>query len=188
MSSSSPSSSPVAAPTPALRVLQVVVGGMTSGIVLIGVAFALILPLAAPPLMAVLAVVVVAAAMHLLIERVGYRVAPLAASEPVAQTHQQAQAAFQRLLFVRAVLAETPALIGIVVAFAWSPSSWFTYAVGAVLAVALVARHAWPTARSVDRVVVALEADGTGSGIREVLGLTAAQPGRTGSGDVTESG
>ena len=74
---------------------------------------------------------------------------------------------------MRVVLCETPALVGIVVAFVAPPSSWFTYAVGATLAVVLVTRHAWPSPRSVDRVVDALEADGARSGIRETLGTTA---------------
>ena len=71
------SPSPTASPTPALRVLQVVVGGMTAGIVLIGVAFALILPLATPSLAAVVGLVVLGVVLHLVVERVGYRADPL---------------------------------------------------------------------------------------------------------------
>ncbi len=165
------SPSPAPRPTPALRGLQIVVGSMTAGIILIGIAFALILPLTAPPVTGVLGLVVLAAALHLLIERAGYRAPALPAGAPEAQTRQVAQATFQRLLLIRTILAETPALVGIVVAFVVAPSSWFTYAVGAVLAVALVVRHAWPTTRTVDRVVAVLEAGGTPSGIRAVLGL-----------------
>jgi len=167
----SPSPTPDSSPTPALRGLQIVVGSMTAGIILIGIAFALILPLAAPPVLGVVGLVVLAASLHLLIERQGYRAAPLPPGATVARTRQVAQATFQRLLFIRAILAETPALAGIVVAFVVVPSSWFTYAVGAALALVLVTRHAWPTSRTVDRVVAVLEAGGTPSGIHEVLGL-----------------
>ena len=84
--------------------------------------------------------------------------------------------AFQGSLMRRLALAESVAIIGLVLAFVGGRTV-LVYDLGAAVSVLLLALHVWPSMRTVDRVVEHLERDGAHTGLRELLGL-GGSPGR----------
>lgn len=158
-------------PTPVMRSLKILVGGIAGGIVLMGVALAFILKFTAPPLWAVVVLLVIGLGAHTLIKAVGYRVRPIPAQTPSQEAGTRSMGVFRSLMMLRMALAESVALIGIVLAFITTQRSWLVFAVGAAVSLLLIALHVWPSRSSVDRVVVGLEKDGARTGLHDILGL-----------------
>ncbi|GAA4675266.1 hypothetical protein [Nocardioides nanhaiensis] len=150
---------------------RTVVGAVMGSLVVIGLTLWVTLPpdeaLSAPDPVAAAGLVVAGLALHLVIEAVGYRAPALPPGQDTATTSRQAGERLMSGTVLRLALSETIAFVALALTFVLTPSTILTYAVGAVVSLALLARHAWPSARVVDRVATALEADGARSGLRE---------------------
>jgi len=158
-------------PTPVMRSLKILVGGIAGGIVFMAVALAFVLRFTAPPLWAVVVLLLLGIGADALIRTVGYRVKPLAPQTPSQEAGTRSMGVFRSLMMMRMALAESVALIGIVLAFITTQRSWLVFAVGAAVSLLLIALHVWPSRSSVDRVVVSLEKDGARTGLHDILGL-----------------
>lgn len=156
---------------PVMQSLKVLVGGISGGIVLMGVALAFILKFTAPPLWAVAVLLLVGLGAQTVITTVGYRAKPVPVQTPIREAGALSMRVFRSLMMVRMALAESVALLGIVLAFVTTGTSWLLFAVGAAVSLLLMALHVWPSRSTVDRVVTALEKDGARTGLHEVLGL-----------------
>ena len=150
---------------------RTVVGAVMGSLVVIGLTLWVTLPpdeaLAAPDPLAAGGLVVAGLALHLLIEAIGYRAPALTPGQDHATTSKQAGERLMSGTVLRLALSETIAFVALALTFVLTPSTILTYAVGALVSLGLLARHAWPSARVVDRVATALEADGARTGLRE---------------------
>lgn len=124
-----------------------------------------------PPLWLLAAQVVAALAIHLLLSAVGYRTPALAPGTPPQQAATRSVAAFSSTTILRMVLAESVAIVSVAAAFVVTQGEYVAYLTGGVLALVLLAVHAFPTERTVARVQASLERDGATSHLREKLGL-----------------
>jgi len=162
---------------PVMTSLKVLVGGISGGIALMGVALAFILKFTAPPLWAVAVLLLIGLGAHTVIVAVGYRAKPLPPQTPTRDAGALSMRVFRSLMMVRMALAESVALLGILLAFVTTGTSWLLFAVGAAVSLLLIALHVWPSRSTVDRVVTALEKDGARTGLHETLGLGDGPPG-----------
>lgn len=167
------------AASPVLTSLKLLVGTVMGSLVVMGAALWLVLGAGAPPLWVVVLLLVLGVVVQVVIQAVGYRVQPIPAHTDAAEVSRLAATAFRTSLMVRLALAESVALIGLVLAFA-AGHTVLGYAVGAAVSLLLLALHAWPSLRSIDRVVAALEADGARTGLRSLLGVGGPQDGTLG--------
>jgi len=149
---------------PVMTSLKVLVGGISGGIALMGVALAFILKFTAPPLWAVAVLLLNGLGAHTVIVAVGYSAKPLPPQTPTRDAGALSMRVFRSLMMVRMALAESVALLGILLAFVTTGTSWLLFAVGAAVSLLLIALHVWPSRSSVDRVVTALEKDGARTG------------------------
>ena len=123
-------------PTPQQRILAV---SLMGGIVLIGLALAAVLPLdEAPPTWVTIGLVAAGVAVHVGLDAFGYR--PTSA-DPVA--------AYQAGMILRSAFSEAIAIVAAGLAFVLPEGGFATYAVGAGVAIALMAIHVWPSDRAV---------------------------------------
>ena len=123
-------------PTPQQRILA---ASLMGGIVLIGLALAAVLPLdEAPPNWVTIGLVAAGVAVHVGLDTFGYR--PTSA-DPVA--------AYQAGMILRSAFSEAIAIVAAGLAFVLPEGGFATYAVGAGVAVALMAIHVWPSDRAV---------------------------------------
>ena len=172
--------------SPAMQTLRLLVGAVVGAIFLMAVAFSFVLGFGAPPLWTVVALLLLGVVVYVVLDRTGYRVPAVDPQLPQEQARAQAIAAFQGSLIRRLVLAESVAIIAIVLAFV-AGRTVLVYDVGAAVSVLLLAVHVWPSIRTVDRVVAALERDGARTGLREMLGFGGPQSGSP-DGPVTRLG
>lgn len=160
---------------------------LVSGILFMGVALAFILKLVAPPVIPLVLLLVVGVLTHLWIGATTARIRPLTgrgngsgggggSGGDATVVRAEALASFRNRFTVRIVLSETPALLGIVLAFVFPPRAWLVYAVGAVISWTLVALHVWPTRRALEPIIDALESGGADSGLRELFGFGPGSP------------
>jgi F0F1-type ATP synthase membrane subunit c/vacuolar-type H+-ATPase subunit K len=156
--------------SPAMQTLRLLVGAVVGAIFLMAVAFSFVLGFAAPALWTVLVLLLLGAVVYAVLDRTGYRVAAIYPQLPADQARAQAITAFQGSLIRRLVLAESVAIVAIVLAFV-AGRSVLVFDVGAAVSVLLLAVHVWPSIRTVDRVVAGLERDGAHTGLREMLGF-----------------
>jgi hypothetical protein len=165
-----------------LQTLRMLVGATVAALFLMAVALMFVLGFGAPDLWAVVLLLVAGAVMYALLETVGYRVRPISRELPAEQAREAAVASFRSSVMLRLSLAESVALVGLVLAFV-AGRTVLLYDIGAAVSVLLLAVHVWPSMRSVDKVVSGLERDGARTGLRELLGFG----GRT-DGPVTRLG
>ena len=156
--------------TAVMQTLRMLVGAVVAALFLMAVALSFVLGFTAPPLWAVVLLLVLGAVVHLALDRVGYRLEPISPTLPAEEARTAAVRAFQGSLMRRLALAESVAIIGLVVAFVGGRTV-LVYDLGAALSVLLLALHVWPSMRTVDRVVEQLDRDGARTGLRELLGL-----------------
>ncbi len=156
--------------TPVMQTLRMLVGAVVAALFLMAVAISVVLGFAAPPWWAVLLLLVLGAVVYLALDRLGYRVAPVSPALPPDEARTKAVSAFQASLMRRLALAESVAIIGLVLAFVGGRTV-LIYDLGAAISVLLLALHVWPSIRTVDRVVSELERDGAHTGLREMLGF-----------------
>lgn len=121
----------------------------------------------------VAAVVLLAVMDGLVLTVLGYRAAALPPGLPSDQAAARSRTAYQTSMFVRLACAEIPMLVSMALAFRTLSGGLFVVLVGVLGTIVLLLVHAWPTARSVDRVSENLERTGTRSYLRESLGVPA---------------
>ncbi|MEP6650567.1 MAG: hypothetical protein ABJA74_11760 [Lapillicoccus sp.] len=167
--------------SPAMQTLRFLVGAVIGALFLMAVALMFVLGLGAPPPVSVALLLLLGAAVYFVIETVGYRVKPVATDLSQDAARQEGMRQFQSSLIRRLALAESIAIIGILLAFI--ARTVIVYDVGASVSILLLLVHVWPSERTVDRVVTGLERDGGRTGLREMLGL-----GGTTDGPVTRLG
>ncbi|HWI33963.1 MAG TPA: hypothetical protein VNS83_06600 [Lapillicoccus sp.] len=156
--------------SPVVLTLRMLVGAVVGALFLMAVALMFVLGFGAPPLWAVLLLLLIGVAVYAVLQSFGYRVKPVSPSLPPEQARDAAMNAFRSTLMLRLTLAESVAIIGIALAFV-AGRTVLLYDLGAAISVLLLAVHVWPSLRTVDRVVAGLEADGARTGLREVLGF-----------------
>jgi hypothetical protein len=164
-----------------MQTLRFLVGAVIGALFLMAVALMFVLGLGAPPPASVLLLLLMGAGVYFLIERVGYRVTPLSPEDSPEQAREEGMRQFQSSLIRRLALAESVAIIGILLAFI--AGTVLVFDVGASVTVLLLLVHVWPSERTVDRVVSGLEREGARTGLREMLGF-----GGTSDGPVTRLG
>lgn len=101
----------------------------------------------------------------LLVQSVGYRVAPLAFGDAPAV----AAGRYQQSMLIRFVLIEVPIILGIAATFVLPYGVW-TYVVVLVVGLPSMFFHVWPSRRVVDKIATRLESGGVPSGLREAFG------------------
>jgi hypothetical protein len=164
-----------------MQTLRFLVGAVIGALFLMAVALMFVLGLGTPPLLTLFLLLLLGAGAYLVIETVGYRVKPLAPDLSEDAARQEGMKQFQSSLMRRLALAESVAVIGILLAFI--AKTVLVYDVAAAISILLLLIHVWPSERSVDRVVADLERDGARTGLREMLGF-----GGTSDGPVTRLG
>ncbi len=165
--------------TAVMQTLRMLVGAVVAALFLMAVALSLVLGFAAPPLWTVVLLLVLGVVAHLALDRIGYRVPAISPSLPAEEMRSAAVRAFQSSLMRRLAVAESVAIVGLLLAFAGGRTV-LVYDLGAAISVLLLALHVWPSLRTVDRVVGQLERDGADTGLRGMLGF-----GGTAGGAVT---
>lgn len=175
-----PSSSPSTRrpKSPALQTLRFLVGAVIGALFLMAVALMFVLGLGAPPLLSVVLVLMLGAGLYFLIETVGYRVKGVPGHLTGDAARQEGMRQFQSSLMRRLAMAESVAIVGILLAFLGR--TVLIYDVAASVSILLLMMHVWPSERTVDRVVSGVERDGATTGLREMLGF-----GRPPNGPVT---
>jgi len=150
---------------------RTVVGAVMGSLVVIGLTLWVTLPpeeaLDAPDPLAAVGLLAAGAAVHLVLESLGYRATPIEPGLDAETTRTRAGERLMSGVVLRLAISETPAFVALALTFVLTPSTILTYAVGAVVSLALLARHAWPSARVIDKVATALERDGARTGLRE---------------------
>jgi len=166
----SPSPGRPAGLVPSFRLLA---SALVSGILFMGVALAFILTFVAPPVVPLVLILAVGVVAHLSIgaNTSRIRALPSGTGSDAEAARATALVAFRNRFMVRIVLSETPALLGIVLAFVFVPRAWLVYAAGAVVSWTLVALHVWPSRRTLEPIIDALESGGAESGLRELFGF-----------------
>ena len=162
--------------SPAMKTLRFLVGAVIGALFLMAVALMFVLGLGPPPLLSVALLLALGAGVHFLIETVGYRVTAVDPSQSEDAAREEGMKQFQSSLMRRLALAESIAIIGILLAFI--AKTVIIYDVGASISILLLMIHVWPSERSVDRVVTSLERAGAQTGLREMLGFGGTQDGR----------
>lgn len=130
-----------------------------------------------PPAWLLGAQVVAALAIHLLLTAVGYRTPAIAPGTPPDQAATRSAAAFSSTTILRMVLSESIAIVSVAAAFIVTQGEYVAYLTGALLALALLAFHAFPRERTISKVQASLEREGGTSFLREKLGAPAQQTG-----------
>lgn len=151
-------------------------GAFMGALVVIGIVFSFELGTkASPPTWVPLAQVVAGLVIHFLVEAIGYRPEPLDPSMSDEDAAQAGRMRWQSTMMLRFAIIEALAIASLVGAFVLDRGVW-TYAGGALVALALMAIHVWPGSRSVARTADALESRGQASFLREAFGVPAAGP------------
>ncbi len=166
---------PQATPDPhaAARAVRTLALAVVSAPALILVALLLVLPTSfddAPSTPVALGLVGLVLLGVLAAEVLGFRAAPLSATEHA--DHDAARSAafgrYQALMFVRVALTELPVLAGVALSFALEAGAWPAL-VTIVLGVPAMAFEVWPSRRNVGRVAARLEAGGVRSGLDDAF-------------------
>lgn len=156
--------------TAVMQTLRMLVGAVVAALFLMAVALSLVLGFGAPPLWTVGVLLALGVGAHLALDRVGYRVAAISPSLSAEEARAAAVRAFQSSLMRRLAIAESVAILGLLLAFAGGHTV-LVYDLGAAISVLLLALHVWPSLRTTDRVVGALERDGADTGLRGLMGF-----------------
>lgn len=161
------------AATPFALSARILSGTLMAALVFIGISLFFVLGTdTTPPTWVPLAQLAAGIAIHFVVEAIGYRPQPLDPSMSDEDAATAARTRWQSSMILRFALIEAIAIVSIVVAFVVDGGVW-TYAVGALVSLALMALHVWPAARSVGKTADALEAQGQSSFLREAFGVPA---------------
>ncbi|MEO7269379.1 MAG: hypothetical protein ABIW49_09275 [Knoellia sp.] len=173
MTTTPPAADPATAFALSARMLS---GSLMGALVFLGVAMSFVLGTAAsPPVWVPLAQILAGAVMYFVVEAIGYRPQPLDPGMSDVDAATAGRVRWQSSMILRFALIEVIAIVSLVAAFVIDGGVW-TYAVGALVSLALMAVHVWPGVRSISRTADALEAQGRTSFLREAFGLPAPGP------------
>lgn len=161
-----------------LRNLQRVVASIALSLVVLAVAAFAVAPAggAVPPWWVLPVQVLAGLAVHVACAAVGYRVAP---AEPHGDEDRIAAtsfARFQSATVLRLALSESIAIASLAGALVLKSGGGWVYVGGALVSLALLWRHAWPTERTITTTEASLERGGAPSYLRRALGLPDAGP------------
>ncbi|MFD1947989.1 hypothetical protein [Nocardioides aestuarii] len=126
--------------------------------------------LAAPATLLLVAIPAAGAAVHVLLESIGYRVQPIAPGTPEDDARGQAVARWQASMIQRFALSESIAIVSLALCFVVEQGGYVLLLLGCATSLTLMAVHVFPWSRPVGKVADALERDGARSGLREVFG------------------
>jgi hypothetical protein len=121
------------------------------------------------PIWAPTAVILFGLAMAVLIPLVGYRAPAIAPGTGVDEAKALALKALQGTMMLRYALADVVGLGSVAVALVVEQGGLLPCFLGAVISMALMFQHVWPSDRIVDRLRDALERAGGRSYLREAL-------------------
>lgn len=168
------SQTPEADPRLFARVYRILSTAMTSAAVLVGLVGTIAIarinrPVDRPWLVAV--PFLLALALHLLAERIGYRVRALEpTSLPPART-RSSQMAWQSTAILRLAITESLGIIGLAFAFVLSHGQLVMLWTSVALSLGLMLFHGQPWRRPVLKVTAGLEAGGATSSLPEMFGV-----------------
>lgn len=149
-----------------------IVGAGMSAVVMFGLVAFVVIPGQQVSAITVIVPIVVAAGVLLACEVIGFRgVIAQSARHDKESTMTSARAIFQTTAMLRFALAETPALVGLALAFSAQPPSRVPAWIGAALAFALLALVAYPGRRQIAKLQANLERDRQPSYLAETLGM-----------------
>lgn len=132
----------------------------------------LVIPGQQPGTITIIVPVVVAVGALLACEVLGFRgVMPQKAYKAKESTMASARTVFQTTTILRFALSETPALVGLALAFSAQPASRAPAWIGSALAFVLLAVEAYPGRRQIAKLQANLEQDGKSSYLAEALGI-----------------
>lgn len=164
-----------------LRMMRMIVATYLAVIPLMGVVMAFVVPAedpwGMPDVLGLALPVVVGVAAWAGIVTVGLRVPPLPASH-VEVAPGAGASVYQSTMFVRMALATAPALVSIALLFALPHATMITFAIGAVISLALLAVYAYPNRYNARLVERRLDSAGARSRLAEgfVLGRSPEAP------------
>lgn len=107
---------------------------------------------------------------ELVLRSIGYRTVVLARGLTKDQAMAQSRLSYQAALFRRTAISELPMIVSLALSFT-IPGGFYIVLFGCAAALNLLARHIWPSERSVERTQASLELNGARSHLREALGL-----------------
>ena len=119
-----------------MQTLRFLVGAVIGALFLMAVALMFVLGISAPPLLSVALLLMLGAGRHFLIESVGYRVKAVDANQSEDAARQEGMKQFQSSLMRRLAVAESVAVIGILLAFI--AKTVIIYDVGASISILLL--------------------------------------------------
>lgn len=167
---------PATSTTAFAQSVRILSGALMGALVMMGLVLFLVLGTdATPPLWVPIAQLVAGVAVHLLVEAIGYRPAPLAPSMSDNEADAAARTAWQSAQMMRFALIEAIAIGSFVLAFVID-GGVVTYVGGALVSLALMAVHVWPGSRPVGKTAAALEAQGRKTTLREAFGQSSPGP------------
>jgi len=157
---------------------RVLAGSLAGGVLVLAVAMWFVLgsaddALAAPPLALLVALPVVGVVVHVVLDVIGYRPAPLDPALRADEAAREAMVRYQTGTVLRFAVSESVAIVAIAASFVVSSGGYLLVLGGCAVTLVLVAVHVWPWRRPVDRTATALERDGARSGLRETFGVGA---------------
>lgn len=167
-------SSPAAPDTSWATPTRILAASLMWALVLIGIALYFVLgerDMSSPPLVVPVVQIGVGVGVHLLLEAIGYRTAPLSPSLSEEEAANEARTRWQSGMVLRFALCEAVAIASVAAAFVLTEGGYLTYVGGVLVSLVLMLLHVWPGARPVGKVADALERDGRRSGLRETFGV-----------------
>ena len=138
--------------TPVVTTLRMLVGAVVGALFFMAVALMFVLSFGPPAIWAVVVLLLVGVATYVASRGSG-TASPISPNLDEQQTRDAAMTAFRSSLMTRLTLAESVAIIGIVLAFVGGRTV-LLYDLGAAISILLLAVHVWPSVRTVDRIVV----------------------------------
>ncbi|MEO6956614.1 MAG: hypothetical protein ABI137_07715 [Antricoccus sp.] len=169
---------------------RLIIGVGMSAVVMFGLVAFLVIPGQQVNAIGMLLPIVVATGALLACEVIGFRgVIAQSARHDKESTMASARAIFQTTTMLRFALAETPALVGLALAFSAQPPSRVPAWIGAALGFALLARVAYPGRRQISKLQANFEHNGQPSYLTEALGIEPTDDlGSTRLGPIRETG
>jgi len=168
--------------TSQLRAFQVLAAALMSALVVIAIALSFVLTGGTrstrsghrvqthpPQLWVYLVVLGLGLASALLVQLVGYRIAPVSPSADPAAAARTGVARYQGAMVLRFALIEAVPIITIALSFAIAANTVLPYLVAAAVALVLMYVHVWPSERLIAKVEAILDRQGGRSQLSATL-------------------
>lgn len=161
-------------PTQAMRTSQMLAIAVMSTLVVLGVVVALSVPeadLTLPSAYVIGGQVAAGVVVFVLCSTIGFRIEPITPGTDPERATREALQRQQSSMFLRLVLSELIALVSLALAFVLTEGQLMTYAIGALISLALMAFFVYPSARTIRRVEAGLDSAGAQSKLAEAFGV-----------------